>query len=93
MSRVRLSIVIPVFEEEESLPALTDRLDALAFELRETLDLEVIFVDDHSGDESPGLLKRSCAERERWRYLRLAANSGSHVAILAGLEPENGSGE
>jgi polyisoprenyl-phosphate glycosyltransferase len=83
-----LSIIIPVYNEEESLPHLTPRLDALIAGL--DIDAEVWLVDDHSSDASPQLLKNICQQDPRYHYIRLAANSGSHVAILAGLKQAQG---
>ncbi len=80
-----LSIVIPVFNEQESLPALFERLDALCSQLADT-PVEIIFVDDHSADNSPQLLRQQCQSDPRFRFVRLSSNSGSHVAIFAGLE-------
>jgi len=51
---------------------------------------EVILVDDHSADRTPELLKEVCSNDARFRYARLAKNSGSHVAILAGLARARG---
>lgn len=81
-----LSIVIPMFNEEESLPHLAKRLDALVAQLQPKLQVEVWMVDDHSSDKTPDLLRDLCADNPHYNYLRLAANSGSHVAILAGLK-------
>ncbi len=78
-----LSIVIPVFNEEESLPHLQARLDALIAKLE--MPAEVWLVDDHSTDRTPQLLREICAANDDYHFIRLAANSGSHVAILAGL--------
>ncbi len=90
MSTPELSLVIPVFNEEESLPALLARLGALLHALSPA-EVEVIFVDDHSRDRSPELLRVACAEQRQFRYLRLSTNSGSHIAIFAGLEHARGS--
>jgi len=84
-----LSIVIPVFNEETVLPALRDRLCSFAERLT-PLVAEIILVDDHSSDRSPEILKQFCHESPRFRYARLARNSGSHVAILAGLGQARG---
>lgn len=83
-----LSIIIPVYNEEESLPHLTPRLDALIASLE--IEAEVWLVDDHSSDKTPEMLKAICAANPTYHYIRLAANSGSHVAILAGLKQAKG---
>jgi len=90
MGNPELSIVIPVFNEETALPALVERLRGFAERLA-PLSMEVILVDDHSTDRSPELLREVCRQDRRFRYARLAKNSGSHVAILAGLAQARGS--
>jgi polyisoprenyl-phosphate glycosyltransferase len=87
--RVTLSIVLPVYNEELNIPYLLERLSALRSQLQ-PISSEVIFVDDHSRDRSPTLLKEACAQCSAYRYLRLSANRGSQVAILAGLEHMQG---
>jgi polyisoprenyl-phosphate glycosyltransferase len=90
MGRKLLSIVIPVFNEQESLPHLRPRLDQLLQLLAADMDCEVWLVDDHSSDDTPRLLREICEADSRYHYIRLAANSGSHVAILAGLQQTRG---
>jgi dolichol-phosphate mannosyltransferase len=83
-----LSIVIPVFNEEETIPELERRLEAFLSELGETW--EVVFVDDGSRDGSRTLL-RSMAERDhRYRVLALSRNFGHQLAITAGLDHAEG---
>ena len=89
MGGPELSIVIPVFNEEAVLPVLVERLRAFMQRLA-PLDSEVILIDDHSADRSPELLKEICRADDRFHYARLARNSGSHVAILAGLAQARG---
>jgi glycosyltransferase involved in cell wall biosynthesis len=89
MSTPQLSIVIPAFNEEAVLPALVERLRAFADRLS-PLVTEIILVDDHSADRSPELLRQICRQDSRFHYARLAKNSGSHVAILAGLAQARG---
>jgi glycosyltransferase involved in cell wall biosynthesis len=89
MGGPELSIVIPVFNEEAVLPALVERLRAFMDRLA-PLVTEIILVDDHSADRSLELLKKTCRQDSRFRYSRLARNSGSHVAILAGLAEARG---
>jgi dolichol-phosphate mannosyltransferase len=78
-----LSIVIPMYNEEESIPALLERLGSFCAALDE--EVEVIFVDDHSSDATPALLNLACQNNPVYRFLRLSRNSGSHVAIIAGM--------
>lgn len=90
MTKPLLSIVIPVFNEQESLPHLRPRLDNLFQMLADEMDIEVWLVDDHSSDDTPRLLRDICAADTRYHFIRLAANSGSHIAILAGLQQTRG---
>lgn len=90
MSEPVLSIVLPVYNEAESLPHLFPKLDRLEESL-EDLAIEVILVDDHSTDDSPDLLRQACQTKPNRRYVRLSRNSGSHAAIYAGLEKARGS--
>ena len=84
-----LSIVLPIFNEEAVIPVLIGRLRSFVERLT-PLAVEIILVDDHSADRSPELLKEVCAGDPSFRYARLAKNSGSHIAILAGLARSRG---
>ncbi len=80
-----LAIIIPVFNEADGLPALFEAL--LAFRATvEDCRVEFRFVDDHSTDATPTLLREACERSDGFLFRRLAANSGSHVAIMAGLD-------
>lgn len=89
MGGPELSIIIPVFNEEAVIPALVERLRSFVSRLT-PLVVEIILVDDHSADRSPEILKEVCSSDPRFRYARLAKNSGSHVATLAGLARSRG---
>jgi dolichol-phosphate mannosyltransferase len=88
-TKLTIDVVIPVYNEELCIPMLVKRLEELSKQIENTR-VEVIFVDDHSTDNSPVLLKEACRQNEGYRYLRLSRNSGSHIAILAGLEYTRG---
>lgn len=79
-----VDLVIPIYNEEESIPALINRLELLQQSV-EHYQFLVVFVDDHSQDNSAALLKAACQTHENYSYLRLSHNRGSHIAILAGL--------
>lgn len=84
-----ISVVIPCYNEEESLPQLVERLEGLRASLPEW-EVEVILVDDHSTDKTTAMLRDISQHHSGYHYLRLARNSGSHVAILAGLSKAEG---
>jgi dolichol-phosphate mannosyltransferase len=84
-----LSIVIPVYNEAATLPMLFDRLLSTKDNLSNVV-MQFIFVDDHSTDNSSELLKNFCLQHPFSKMIRLSKNSGSHVAIIAGLQLAEG---
>jgi undecaprenyl-phosphate 4-deoxy-4-formamido-L-arabinose transferase len=89
MKRALVSIVIPVYDEEDVLARLFERLypamDALG------VDYEVVLVDDGSRDGSAELLRNQFAQRpQRTRAVFLEFNAGQHMAILAGFAQAKG---
>lgn len=84
-----VSIVIPVYYNAASLPALAGRLNRLAAEnLRH--QFEFIYVDDGSGDDSFKVLQEIAADDPRVRVVKLARNFGSTTAVLAGISYASG---
>lgn len=79
-----ISLVIPVFNEEESLPALFAALDAAVPTLPQPV--EAVLVDDGSRDGSFPLLQRAAAERPWLRVVRFRRNFGQTAAIAAGID-------
>jgi dolichol-phosphate mannosyltransferase len=83
-----LSIVVPVFNEEDVLPLLAQRLRPVADGLGATY--EVVTVDDGSTDSSAVVLQRIRREWPELRIVRLRANAGHQAAISAGLAVARG---
>ena len=83
-----LSIVTPAFNEASNLEALYARL--VRFFDRIGADWEWIVVDDHSPDDTFGVIERLALGDSRVRGLRLARHAGSHVAITCGLHHARG---
>ncbi|MDO9508959.1 MAG: glycosyltransferase [Thermovirgaceae bacterium] len=87
---VDVSVVIPVYNEEESLPALFERL----FPVMESLgrSWEVVFVNDGSRDRSLGMLLQ-CVDKfpGKVRVVDFNGNFGQHMAITAGFSSSRGS--
>ncbi len=82
---MKLSIIIHAYNEEACLGLLMARLETCMASAFAGHEVEIIFVDDHSRDATPKLLAEFAATRPWLRYIRLLRNSGSHVAIFAGL--------
>ena len=84
-----LSIVIPVYNEEDGLQALFDRLypalDVMAS--KRNIAYEVVFVNDGSKDRSAGILAKQVELRpDVTRAVLFQSNFGQHMAIMAGFE-------
>src|SRR5438045_8278787 len=85
MTTPNLSVVIPVYNEEESLPALFARLYPALDALGTTY--EVVFVNDGSRDRSAAQLRKQFQKRpDVTRVVLFNGNFGQHMAILAGFE-------
>ena len=83
-----ISVLIPVFNEEENLPVFYQRLSA--FTEKSDDAYEFIFIDDGSTDRSFQLLKDLSSGDQRLKVIKLSRNFGSHAACLAGLEAARG---
>ncbi len=85
----RVSIVIPVYNEEQSLPELLRRTEAACAQLNQPA--EIILVDDGSRDDSAEiLLEASQREGSPVVAVILNRNYGQHAAIMAGFEQCSG---
>jgi glycosyltransferase involved in cell wall biosynthesis len=87
-TRVSASFVIPIYNEEESLPKLMERVIALA----RTLDrpAEIIAINDGSTDGSADLLKGIAKTNPELKIINFSRNYGQTAAIMAGVEFASG---
>jgi glycosyltransferase involved in cell wall biosynthesis len=85
MNKKTLSIIIPAFNEEECLPTLFPELESVIRGSLSNLDVEVVIVDDHSSDKTREMLTEAAKKYSWLKNIRLLKNSGSHIAIFAGL--------
>ena len=85
---MKISILLPVYNEEENLPHLYDQLDAVAS--RERLDVEMIFVDDGSTDRSWEELEKLAAKDDRVRCVRFRRNFGQTAGLAAAIDHATG---
>jgi len=82
MGNVQVAVVIPVYNEEENLPALIQRLMPVMLGLGKSF--EIIFIDDGSHDQSLQILKEF-TKNSQVRIVELTKNYGQHAAIMAGF--------
>lgn len=80
---LKYSLVIPVYNEEKSIPELYRRLSAVIEQLGESL--EVILVNDGSRDRTLFLLRDLHEQDPRFCYISFARNFGHQIAVTAGL--------
>lgn len=82
--RVRISIVIPCYNEAEGIPQLCSRLGPLVERLRPDGPVEIVFVDDGSTDDSAAVLRRE-ARALPGRIVMHDRNRGLGAALRTGL--------
>ena len=90
---MKLSIVIPVFNEEAVIAATHDRVSTLLQELSEKRAIdnyEIIYVDDGSRDNSLNILRRLSTISQKIKVLSLSRNFGHQPALVAGVVHSSG---
>ena len=82
-----LSILIPVFNEEESLQVLFDELKC---DFENNQSIEVIFINDGSSDGSQKLIEKEIVNHSTWKLINLYRNYGKSVALQSGIDIASG---
>ena len=82
-----LSILIPVFNEEESLQLLFDELKR---DFENNQSIEVIFINDGSSDGSQKLIEKEIVNHSTWKLINLYRNYGKSVALQSGIDIASG---
>lgn len=85
---IELSIVVPLFNEEEVLPHLLDELTKVCSSLNR--EYELIFVDDGSHDNTYKILENASNQDKRIKVIRFSRNFGHQAAFSAGIDFSNG---
>lgn len=86
-STPEFSVVIPIYNEEENISELYERLSSVMGEMG---NFEIILVDDGSKDGSWGLIRELHGRDERVKGISFSRNFGHHIAITAGLDHAEG---
>ena len=85
----KISIIIPAYNEQESLPILYERLTKL-MDSMENYQFEVLFINDGRKDKTIEIIKELRQKDERICYVDFARNFGKEIAMIAGLDYATG---
>jgi dolichol-phosphate mannosyltransferase len=83
MNHPALSVVVPVFNERDNVASLVSEITAA---LRGRLAFEIVYVDDHSSDDTLQLLRALKADNPELRVLRHVSQSGQSTAVRTGVK-------
>ena len=81
----KISVIVPCFNEEDSLPFFYEEINKVSNEMNE-VSFEFLFVDDGSKDRTLSILKEYAFKDERVKYISFSRNFGKEAAIYAGLK-------
>ena len=84
VSALKLSVVIPIYNEETTLEQIVERVQAVPY------DKELVLVDDCSGDRSPEIMKELEQRYENVRCFRHEVNRGKGAALATGFKEVTG---
>ncbi len=87
--KIALSIVIPLFNEAESLPELIAAVDQVCQRITPT-DYEILAIDDGSTDNSFAVLQQLLSQYPRLRIIRFRRNYGKSAALAVGFQRARG---
>ena len=85
-----LSIVVPCFNEEEALPVFYKEILKTLEKLNQSLDFELIFIDDGSKDGTLYKIKELSRKDTRVKFVSFSRNFGKEAALYAGIRKSRG---
>lgn len=89
MSKKKLTMVVPAYNEEEALPIFYEEAYRVEAELP-GVEIEYLFIDDGSSDKTLEVLRSLHKKDARVRYVSFSRNFGKEAAIYAGLQNATG---
>ena len=84
-----LSIVIPLFNEEDAIPFLVEAINGVCRNIAK--DCEVIFIDDGSTDRTFELVQKAAEKDSKFKVIKFSRNFGHQAAFNVGLDFSSGS--
>ena len=89
MAKEKISIVVPCYNEEESLPLFYEEVCNVAKDMK-VVDFEFLFVNDGSKDKTLSILREFAKKDKRVRYISFSRNFGKEAGMYAGLSNATG---
>ena len=86
----KISIVVPCYNEEESLPLFYEEVNKVTEQMKKKAEFEFVFVNDGSKEKTLEELRKLAKKDKRVRYISFSRNFGKEAGILAGLEHATG---
>jgi len=80
----QMTILVPVFNEEENIARLSEEL--LAYQKQSSVTTHILFIDDGSDDQSLEKIKEFCAAHEGFHFISFLQNRGLSSALKAGFD-------
>lgn len=85
----KISIIVPCYNEDESLPIFYKEIDKISKEMK-SVDFEFLFINDGSKDKTLEILRKLAKKDKRVRYVSFSRNFGKEAGMWAGLENATG---
>lgn len=86
----KISIVVPCYNEEESIPLFYEEIKKISLKMKDKCDFEYIFINDGSSDKTLDVLRKLARMNDSVRYISFSRNFGKEAGIYAGLEAATG---
>ncbi len=89
MTKEKISIIVPCYNEEDSLPIFYKEINKISKEMDE-VNFEFLFINDGSKDKTLDILKDLARKDDRVRFISFSRNFGKEGGMYAGLENATG---
>ena len=89
MRKDLISIIVPCYNEEESLPIFYKEINKISKEMK-NVNFEFLFISDGSRDKTLEILKKYAKKDKRVRFISFSRNFGKEAGMYAGLENAKG---
>lgn len=89
MKKEKISIIVPCYNEEESLPLFYEEINKVTKNMKNII-FEFLFINDGSRDNTLNLMRELSRKDKRVRYISFSRNFGKEAAMYAGFENATG---